>query len=265
MLHYPCIPSNNRHVIRNIVDQQDKLKPAFNKAVDELIEHILLLVRPKKAIDGISLVNGCKFAALACEYVSAINTPGAIPDLEQGWQAVVRLELKKYSDKLLVQYKGEMEKALKDNLPMEETNLLQIHKGILKRSKTALEKKIYSVSPVGSRVEVLEVMLSQLKQSIIESSGEDENQVVCGIIFQFVTQNYSKSKIFCESLFRDLLKYSNIRGKVDQTVQTSKPLSLDDDVEFITSVIRGELLDQLPCKYSQMSYQNLTSSKTLLR
>ena len=51
------IPSNNRHVIRNIVDQQDKLKPAFNKAVDELIEHILLLVRPKKAIDGISLVN----------------------------------------------------------------------------------------------------------------------------------------------------------------------------------------------------------------
>ena len=100
--------------------------------------------------------------------------------------------------------------------------------------KTALEKKIYSASPVGSRVEVLEVMLSQLKHSIIESSGEDENQVVGGIIFQFVTQNYSKSKIFCESLFRDLLKYSNIRGKVDQAVQTSKPLSLDDDVEFIT-------------------------------
>ena len=61
--------------------------------------------------------------------MNAINTQGTIPDLEQGRQAVVRLELKKYSDKLLVQYKDEMEKALKDNLPMEETNLLQIQKG----------------------------------------------------------------------------------------------------------------------------------------
>ncbi len=39
--HTLPMPSINPKVIKNIVEQQDKLKPAFNKAVDELIQRIL--------------------------------------------------------------------------------------------------------------------------------------------------------------------------------------------------------------------------------
>ena len=132
------MPSIEKEVICNIVEQEDKLKPAFNTAVNELIQQILQQVAPKKAIDGVSLVNGSTFAALACGYVEAINTPGALPNLEQGWQAVIRLQVKEYTDKLVREYKREMEESLKGILPLEERILMRIHERILKRKKHIL-------------------------------------------------------------------------------------------------------------------------------
>ena len=77
------IPSTKRDIIRDIVEQQDKLKPAFNAAVDALIQQILQKVAPNKAIDGTTTVTGKALAALAGGYVEAVNRPGALPDLDQ--------------------------------------------------------------------------------------------------------------------------------------------------------------------------------------
>ena len=46
------IPSTKRHVIRDIVQQQEKLKPAFNSAVDNLIQKIFHDITPKKVTEG---------------------------------------------------------------------------------------------------------------------------------------------------------------------------------------------------------------------
>ena len=78
------IPSAKRDIIRGIVEQQDKLKPAFNAAVGALIQQILQNVAPKKGVDGTTTVNGKALAALAGGYVEAVNRPGALPDLDQG-------------------------------------------------------------------------------------------------------------------------------------------------------------------------------------
>ena len=59
------IPSTKRDIIRGIVEQQDKLKPAFNAAVDALIQQVLQKVAPKKAVDRITKVSGKSLAALA--------------------------------------------------------------------------------------------------------------------------------------------------------------------------------------------------------
>ena len=71
--------------------------------------------------------------------MEAVNRPGALPDLDQGWQAVVRLELelKEVSYKLVREYEREMEGALEGNLPMEERNLLKIPQQTLKRKKSS--------------------------------------------------------------------------------------------------------------------------------
>ena len=232
------IPSSKRDVIRNIVEQQDRLNPAFNTAFNELIQNILQQAAPKKAIDGVSLVNGSMLAALACGYVDAINTPGALPDLEQGWQAVIRLQLKEYSDKLVRGYEREMEESLKGNLPMEERNLMRIHLQTLDRKRRSLQEENYCINPLNSSTEDVELLLSQLEQEIIKWSepadDEGERKVVGGVVFQFVTRNFTESKKHCEELFTNLLKQSKVQDKCSEAIQNSKPLKISAEIEAIT-------------------------------
>ena len=232
-------------MIRNIVGQEDKLKPSFNTAVNELIQKILQQVAPKKAIDGVSFVNGSTFAALVCGYVEAINTPGALPNLEQGWQAVTTLQIKEYTDKLVREYEREMEKSLKGILPLEERNLMRIHEQILKRKKHELQQEVCRISPLNSSEEDMEPLMSQLEQEIIKWSKPDdgtEKEVVGGVLFQFTTQNYSKSKQHCEELLRELVKLTKVNEKVTEAVQNSKTLNIKREIEKITYHYNGSAI-----------------------
>ena len=232
------VPSIKQDVICNIVEQQDRLNPAFNTAVIELIQNILQQTTPKKAIDGVSSVNGSMLAALACGYVDAINTPGALPDLEQGWQAVIRLQLKEYSDKLVREYESEMEESLKGKLPMEERNLMKTHKRSLNEKRKLLTKENCRINPLNSSAEAVEPLLSQLEQEIIKLSEPandfEERNVIGGVFFQFVTRNFTESKKHCEELFTNLLKQSEVRDKCSEAIQTSTPLEISAEIRAIT-------------------------------
>ena len=229
------VPSIKPEVIRNIVEQHDKLKPAFNTAVNELIQQILQQVAPKKAIDGITSVSGCTLAALAHGYVNAINTPGALPDLEQGWQAVIRLQLREFSDQLVKEYEKEMEESLRGNLPMEERNLMRIHEQTLNRKKKALRQEICRINPLNSSTkEYIEPLLSQLEEEIIKWSPEENAKIDGGVVFQFTTQNYSKSKEHCEKLFHGLVERSKVQESFTEAVQNSQPLEIISEMETIT-------------------------------
>ena len=106
------LPSIRPSIVHDIFNKQDQLNPKFNSKVDSLVQQILQKVTPKKAFNGVTTVNGKALAALAVGYVEAVNRPGALPDLDQGWQAVVRLELKEVSYRLVREYEREMEEAL---------------------------------------------------------------------------------------------------------------------------------------------------------
>ena len=177
-------------------------------------------------------------AALACGYVDAINTPGALPDLEQGWQAVIRLQLKEYSDKLVREYEREMEESLKGNLPMEERNLMRIHLQTLDRKRQFLQEENYRINPLHSSTENVEPLLCQLKREIIKWSepadDEGERKVVCGVVFQFVSRNFIESKKHCEELFTNLLMQSQVQDKCSEAIQTSKPREISAEIEAIT-------------------------------
>ncbi len=222
--HTLPMPSINPKVIKNIVEQQDKLKPAFNKAVDQLIQRILQQVTPKKAIDGVSVVDGPALAALTRGYVDAINTPGAIPDLEQGWQAVIKWKLKELSDKLVEEYRREMEECLGGNLPMEERNLMRIHEQTLSRKRESLQQEICRLKPLSSTPGDKDPILSQLEQAI--SQTNEGGEVIGGVLFQFTTHNYSKSKQQCEEVLMEAVKSSGIRKKCQEAFINSHPLDI---------------------------------------
>ena len=231
------VPSIKKEVIRNIVEQEDKLRPAFNTAVNELIQQILQQVAPKKSIDGVSFVNGSTFAALSCGYVEAINTPGSLPNLEQGWQAVMRLHIKEYTEKLVREYETEMEESLKGILPLEERNLMRIHLQILKKKKNELQQEVCCINPLTSSEEDMDPLMCQLEQEISKWSKPDdgtEREVVGGVLFQFTTQNYSKSKQHCEELFQKLVEDNKVKDKVTKAVKSSRPLNIQGKIEAIT-------------------------------
>ena len=123
-----------------------------------------------------------------------VNRPGALKDLDQGWQAVVRLELKEVSYKLAREHEREMEEALEGNLPMEERNLLRIHQQ---------REKIWRVNPLHSSDEELQPLQDQLEQDVItwsELSNGGEKKVTGGTLHKFTEKNVSASKKFCENL-----------------------------------------------------------------
>ena len=231
------IPSIKGDIIRHIVEQQDKLNPALNTAVDALIQQILQKVAPKKALDGITVVKGKALAALAGGYVEAVNRPGALSDLNQGWQAVVRLELKECSYKLVREYEWEMEDALEGNLPMEERNLLRIHQQTLNRKKSVLREEICRVNPLNFSTEEIQPLLDQLEQDIVtwnEPSNDGERKVTGGAVYQFITRNFSASKEHCEKVFRGLMQESKIQKKVQYTLKNALPLDIQTDGSEIT-------------------------------
>ena len=222
--------------LRNMFEQQDQLQPAFNRAINELIHLILQQLEPKRAIDGATTVNGSTVAALVSGYVDTLNTAGSLPDLEQGWQAVIRLQLTEYSDKLVKEYDKEMEESLKGNLPMEERNLMRLHEQILTRKRRALEEESCRINPLNSKAEDI-LFLVQLEQQIIkrsEPSNIGEQGIVGGILNRFVTQNHSESQKFCKEIFMRHVKKSKVQDKCNEAIHCSKPLDIDVEVERIT-------------------------------
>ena len=188
------------------------------------------------AIDSVSLVNGSTFAALACGCVEAINTPGALPNLEQGWQAVIRLQIKEYTDKLVKEYKREMEESLRGILPLEETYLMRIHEQKLKKKKAELQQEVNRINPLNSSAVDMEPLVSQFEQEVIQLSKLDNSEgkeVIGGVLFQFTTQNYSKSKEHCEELFGKLVEQFKVKDKVTEAVQSSKSLHIQKEIQEI--------------------------------
>ena len=61
----------------------------------------------------------------------------------------------------------------------------------------------------------------------------EEGKVVGGVLFQFTTQNYSTSKQQCEEVFQELVKKYEVYKKYQDSIQNSKPLDIEVEVEKI--------------------------------
>ena len=114
---------------------------------------------------------------------------------------------------------------------------MRIHEQKLKRKKQKLQQEVRCINPLNSSEEDMERVMSQLEQEIIKWSKPDdgtEREVVGGVLFQFTTQNYSKSKQHCEKLLGKLVKQFKLKDKVTEAVQSSKSLEIQQEIQAIT-------------------------------
>ena len=255
-------PTTNPTLMKNIVEEQVKLNPAFNRAVDKLIQQILLQVKPKKSTNGVSIVDGPALAALACEYVNAINTSGAIPNMEQGWQAILKCKLKEQAEKLVKEYRQEMEECLTGNLPMEERNLKRIHEQTLSRKRKSLQKEIYHLNPLSSTSEGEDPVLGQLEQAICQTNNE--GQVIGGVLFQFTSQNYFRSKQKCEDVLREAIENSAIHKKCHEAFINSQPLDINRQIQEIDEQYHKRAVGPAVSEVLEMGHRELNELGNVL-
>ena len=218
---------------------------------------------PKKAIDGVSVVDGPALAALARGYVDAINIPGALPDLEQGWLVVIKLQLKEHSDKLVAEYEREMEASLRGNLPMEESNLTRLHQQTLNRKRESLQQETRHLDPLSICSGDSESFLDRLEQAIVQRSAE--GKVVGGVLFQFTTQNYSTSKQQCEEVFKELVESSGIDKKCNTAVMQSQPLDISAEIQEIDEAYASQAVGPAADEVLEKGHVELNAVGDLLK
>lgn len=231
-------PSGDKDIIQNIAEREEELSNDFNTRIEEVIQSISENVSAKRGFNN-TPVDGSTLVLLAQEYIAAINQPGNILALECSWHTVVTLKLKELMEKLVTEYKSEMEAAFKEKAPLDEyprdegesetlensseaaccrpVTLMQMHDGILISKRKIFQDEMKHLMPSDiegneSLPEQREVLMAEFERRIVEyeevnDGGEVITKAVCGgVLYSFVRRNKQKSLEYCTQLFECLFK-----------------------------------------------------------
>ena len=248
-------PSSNPSVIRDIAHQQGNLDPGFNKQVEELVSYVLHCLRPKRGIDVGNLVDGPMLAAMATEYLKAVNNPDSIPCIADTWNTALEKRCKEVLDRLTAEYERDLEAQIAVvGLPVEEDRadstsvaqpqtLFGIHRSVLLKKTKILMKQLghYLQGPLEehaqSSILSKESLCAELEHrtavfkeedTLTEVEGElrRKKTVTGGLLYKFAQQNFTASRSSCLALFDRL--YEPIKSK---TLSDSGSYSFNDLLE----------------------------------
>ena len=121
-------PSLSKKVMKNIAEHEDKLNPEFNEGIEELIKNLEDAIRTKQQFTTSGSIQGNAFALLVQQYVEQINSPNAIPVMEDAWKGTVKVLNDETQTRLLKEYLLLMGQKIADMSkggPLEEGGLLE--------------------------------------------------------------------------------------------------------------------------------------------
>ena len=192
---------------------EEKLSKSFVETFKDIAKHILHTVQPKK---GYSLqpIDGPTLASLAQQYVKAINTPGAVPNLEQCWKTASMQKIYDLVDHFVRTYSKEMADTLSGQYPLEydidpseseKKSLLAKHHFIL-NEKVVLPFKLKCRELLCLTEEAL--MQDDIFKSAVETLQtriaifeDSTDQVIEGEFLEFTERNRRESEKACRDSF----------------------------------------------------------------
>ena len=202
-------PSDNPEVL-HAIENDDDLEEFFIEQATQVINKMKQIIQPKMGFDAKTKVRGRDLAVLASTYVDAINQEGSVPNLHQGWMAVIRLKLSDEVVQLVGEYEEEMKASIEEKLPMEEkseetdettTTLLELHQKIFTTKLQSLVEKIRRQLQIPGydtlndlppeESEVGTTIINGFKQEIAVFKDE---KVTGGSLLKYTTLNYSESE-----------------------------------------------------------------------
>lgn len=206
-------PSADTTVLQNISQNEDKLSNDFNTCMQNFVQHVHQNISAKKGFTA-NPVDGSTLALLADTYIKAVNCPENITTLEGSWNVVVSLKLKELQERLVSDYKSEMEATLNKTMPVElypaceedETKaLLTVHEEIFRSKWKIFEDEVnclMSHCKTSDLISKKEKVLHDFKCQIVEYNREatPTHRIVGGILKYFIDENYRRSSEYCRML-----------------------------------------------------------------
>ena len=223
-------PSTSSTVMQDIGNKCSELNPEFNLGIEELLRYLEKVIKVKKGFEG-GQVNGPIMASLVNKYVSAINTPGAIPTLNDAWQSTIILQQQEIISELVGEYISDLKKAITQagGFPLEEEDttaegmedatLMNLHNQVLSDKI----KKLIELASLFIKSEEEEHLMKELEDKIVQYeikpynyNGQtwDKKIVFGGVLHTFTAENLKMSSEYCHNLIKHLYKpiQSNING-----------------------------------------------------
>ena len=215
-------PSADATVLQNISLNEHKLSLDFNTCMQNFVQHVRQEVSTKKGFTTNS-VDGSTLALLAETYIEAVNDPESSTTLEGSWDVVVSQKLKDLQEKLVGEYKSEMEAILNDKMPVElypaceedgSVALFTVHKQIFGSKWNIFEDEVNCLMPHGIMDDFAltkskrEKALHDFECQIVEYDREAKTPhriIMGGILKQFIDENIAKSTDHCCKLIHQLL------------------------------------------------------------
>jgi len=136
---FPLVrPVNDEKQLRNLdAVPRSQLRPEFIAGLDSLVELLFDRCRAKRV--GSDVLNGPALAAMATQYVAAINA-GAVPAIATAWQSVAESECGKAVEEGEAEY-AEAFFAPADSLPADDAKLSACHERAVARARLAFEQR----------------------------------------------------------------------------------------------------------------------------
>ena len=223
------LPSPKNTVLKDIFRQQQNLNPKFSRELSNMLVYIKERVCLKKGMDGIGSINGPAFTELVSTFVNALNSDD-LPDFQQGWMAQVQMRCSEIADELVHEYEQCMRDSLRGDLPMEEEELLRIHKVVADKKRRVLASKLLEEDPFSLTVSS-ESIVESFEQSLCQY--DESGAIVGGTFYPFATENYDVSRTECEALWKKVVDDCGIHKKFHDSIQTSTAVDITYDVSKV--------------------------------
>ncbi|KAL9656325.1 hypothetical protein ABK040_005092 [Willaertia magna] len=165
----------------------------------------------KNPTGGATVLTLESFPTIVSNFVMKINTPGLVPSFTDPVSLVAETTLRRCKQDALENYKLIMEYNVNENMPMELTQLMEIHNRICNTLCEEFRKKVVFVDPQSIQTEIEDLQHCFIKT---EKNGQKGEIIIGGLIYPFYLQNNTKSKEFCFKILQQIYdKHVNLFKK----------------------------------------------------
>ena len=99
-------------------------------------------------------------AALVSDYVEALNTPGAVPNVQSAWETFVQTKCSEVKAAAIKLYEGTMTSQLDGALPCDSDEIRRVHEMAMEESMKEFEAGTVQISAESCKTSLEELMVN---------------------------------------------------------------------------------------------------------